>query len=96
MPTTPGQLQEGRAEGMGPQGRGGGPGLTGVGAHVCPPGSNERLHAEVTSPSFLSVSSLGHRFLGIPNKTQFIIILNIDLYIVKKRALSSENCWALG
>lgn len=55
-----------------------------VGARVCPPGSYERLHAEVTSPSFLSVRSLGHCFLSIPNKTQFIIILNTDLYILKK------------
>ena len=55
-----------------------------VGARVCPPGSYERLHAEVTSPSFLSVRSLGHCFLSIPNKTQYIIILNTDLYILKK------------
>lgn len=63
---------------------------------VCAPRGPVRLHAEVTSPSFLSVRSLGHAFLSIPNKTQFIIILNTDLYILKKRALSLENGWALG
>lgn len=87
MPTPPqGSCKKEQAEGRGPEERWGHPPQASqrVGARVCPPGSYERLHAEVTSPSFLSVRSLGHCFLSIPNKTQFIIILNTDLYILTK------------
>ena len=47
-----GSCKKERAEGMGPQGQVGDRASQGVGAHVCPPGSCERLHAEVTKPLF--------------------------------------------